>query len=75
MMSLRNLDTSKVNAVVAVALTALTGIAYIQFKPKEYIPHDEKLEPFIRAVGYGLFGLAAYEGWRTYMMFKHGDTE
>ena len=61
--------------MVAVALTALTGIAYIQFKPKEYIPYDKTAEPIVRAVGYGLFGLAAYEAWRTFLMFKHGESE
>lgn len=75
MINLRELDTSKVSAVTGVILTALTGIAYVQFRPKEYVPHDEKLAPFIRVVGYSLFGLAAYEMWRTYLMFKHGDSE
>lgn len=75
MISLRDLDTSRVQAVTGVILTALTGIAYIQFAPKKYIPHDAKLEPYIRVIGYGLFGLAGYEAWRTYKMFKHGDTE
>jgi len=75
MISLRNLDTSKFNAVTGVVLTALTGIAYIQFQPKKYIPHDAKLEPYIRVIGYGLFGLAAYESWRIFKMFKHGEAE
>lgn len=74
MKSLRELDTSKAYAITGVVFTALTGLTYIQFKPKEYIPHDQKLEPVIRGVGYALFGLAAYEAWRTYLMFKHGET-
>lgn len=75
MISLRELDTSKVHALMGVGLAALAGISYIQFKPKEYIPYDSKIEPFVRAAGYALVAMAGYEAYRTFLMFKHGETE
>lgn len=58
-------------SAVAVAALSLTAVSFIQFKPESFIPFDEKVAPFARYLGYSLLGLAAYEGWRTYMRVKH----
>lgn len=70
MLGLEKINTENFENLATAAMTGLSGIGYIQFKPSTKVPFDEKLAPVIQIVGYGLVGLALYSAWRSYMLWK-----
>ena len=75
MNSLRTLDTAKIDAGITVALTAYTGLRFVQFKVHKYVPLDSKLAPYVRGIGYGLIALAGYQLYRSILIWQRGGRE
>ena len=70
MLDLAKVDTRKFEDIITSGATALSGFGFIKFKPQKQIPFDETVAPFAKIIGYGLLGLAAYQLWRSYMLWK-----